>query len=257
MPSLVGDDPIGVWERRKNGEERRRMVMTQFKDDHAAHKRLTEQFEKRDFDKEAAKWDQNPARSKLADDIIRAVSEQIVLTPDMDVMDFGCGTGLLALRLQPHVHSVTGVDSSKGMLDIFNEKIAKQKLNNVSTVLVDLDKGDVLTGSYDLVVSNMTLHHINEIRPLLAQLYKVTAPGGHVCISDLDLDGGQFHGDNMGVFHFGFDRAALQEDFVEAGFDGVRSINAAEMVKPGANGEMRRFSVFLMVGRKRSDRLPR
>lgn len=209
--------------------------------------------EKRDFDKEAAKWDENPARIKLADDIVRAISEQIVLTPDMDITDFGCGTGLLALRLQPHVRSVTGVDSSKGMLDIFSAKIAKQELNNVSTLLVDLDKGDVLTGNYDLVVSNMTLHHIKEVRPLLAQLYKVTAPGGHLCISDLDLDGGQFHEDNTGVFHFGFDRAALEEDFVEAGFDDVHSINAAEMVKPGANGEMRRFSVFLMIGRKRSD----
>ena len=98
----------------------------------------------------------------------------------------------------------------------------------------------------------MTLHHIKAIQPLLAQLYKVIAPGGHLCISDLDLDGGQFHEDSTGVFHFGFDRSALQEDLAEAGFDDVHSINAAEMVKPGTNGEMRRFSVFLMIGRKRS-----
>lgn len=208
--------------------------------------------EKRDFDKEAASWDENPARVKLADDVIHAISEQIVLTPEMNIMDFGCGTGLLALRLQPLVRSVTGVDSSKGMLDILNAKIAKIKLKNVKTMLVDLDKGDLLTGNYDLVASNMTLHHIKAIQPILAQFYKVIAPGGHLCISDLDLDGGQFHEDSTGVFHFGFDRAALQEDFVEAGFDDVHSINAAEMVKPGTNGEMRRFSVFLMIGRKRS-----
>jgi ubiquinone/menaquinone biosynthesis C-methylase UbiE len=209
--------------------------------------------EKRDFDKEAASWDENPARAKLADDIAHAISEQIVLTPEMDIMDFGCGTGLLALRLQPLVHSVTGVDSSKGMLDIFNAKIAKQKLNKVKTVLVDLDKGDVLTGNYDLVVSNMTLHHIKEIEPLFAQFYKVTAPGGHLCISDLDLDGGQFHEDDTGVFHFGFDRAALNKVFENAGFEDVRNINAAEMVKPGITGEMRRFSMFLMIGQKGSD----
>ena len=209
--------------------------------------------EKRDFDKEAASWDENPARVKLADDIAHAISEQIVLTPEMDIMDFGCGTGLLALRLQPLVRSVTGVDSSQGMLDIFNAKIAKLKLNNVKTVLVDLDKGDVLTGNYDLVLSNMTLHHIKELEPLFAQFYKVIAPGGYLCISDLDLDGGQFHEDNTGVFHFGFDRAALQEVFVEAGFVDVRNISAAEMLKPSKTGEMRRFSIFLMVGRKRSD----
>ncbi len=53
--------------------------------------------EKRDFDKEAASWDEHPARIKLANDITHAISEQIVLMPEMDIMDFGCGTGLLAL----------------------------------------------------------------------------------------------------------------------------------------------------------------
>jgi 2-polyprenyl-3-methyl-5-hydroxy-6-metoxy-1,4-benzoquinol methylase len=206
--------------------------------------------EKRDFDKEAASWDENPARAKLADDIAHAISGQIVLTPEMDIMDFGCGTGLLALRLQPLVRSVTGVDSSCGMLDIFDAKIAKMMLNNVKTVLVDLDKGDLLTGIYDLVLSNMTLHHIKDLKPLFAQFYKVIAPGGYLCISDLDLEGGQFHEDNTGVFHSGFDRVALQEVFVKAGFVDVRSINAAEMVKPSRTGEMRRFSIFLMIGRK-------
>lgn len=209
--------------------------------------------EKRDFDKEAASWDEHPARIKLANDVAHAISEQIVLTPEMDIMDFGCGTGLLALRLQPLVHSVTGIDSSQGMLDIFNAKIAKLKLSNVSTVFMDLDKGDLLAGNYDLVLSNMTLHHIKEIKPLFVQFYKVTAPGGYLCIADLDLDDGQFHDDNTGVFHFGFDRAALQKVFTEAGFDNVWDIDAAEVVKPSINGEMRRFSVFLMIGRKRSD----
>ncbi|NPV61134.1 MAG: class I SAM-dependent methyltransferase [Methanotrichaceae archaeon] len=209
--------------------------------------------EKRDFDKYAASWDENPERIKMADDIVQAVSEQIALTPEMDVMDFGCGTGLLALRLQPRVRSVTGVDISKGMLDVFNAKIADLKLKNVSTALVDLDRGDLLTGSYDLVLSNMTLHHIKEIKPLLVQFYKVMAPGGHLCISDLDLEGGKFHEDNAGVFHFGFDRAALQEDFAKAGFGDVWNITATERVKPNSSGEMERFSIFLMIGRKRPD----
>lgn len=209
--------------------------------------------EKRDFDKVAASWDENPLRVKLANDITHAISEQIVLTPEMDIMDFGSGTGLLALRLQPLVRSVTGIDSSQGMLDIFNAKIAKLKPNKVKTVLVDPDKGDLLTGNYDLVLSNMTLHHIKDIESLFAQFYKVTTPGGLLCIADLDLDEGQFHEDNTGVFHFGFDRPTLHKVFTEAGFDDVWNMTAAEVVKPRINGEMRRFSVFLMIGRKRSD----
>jgi 2-polyprenyl-3-methyl-5-hydroxy-6-metoxy-1,4-benzoquinol methylase len=209
--------------------------------------------EKRDFDKEAATWDENPARAKLADDIVHAISEQIVLTPDMDIMDFGCGTGLLSLRLRSLVHSITGVDSSQGMLDAFNAKIARFNVNNIKTILVDLDEGDILTGNYDLILSNMTLHHIEDIEALFAQFYKVMAPGGHLCISDLDPDGGKFHEDNTGVFHFGFDRASLQKAFQEAGFDDVRNISAAEMVKPGIDGKIGQFSIFLITGRKRRD----
>jgi len=209
--------------------------------------------EKRDFDREAAAWDDNPARVKLAKDIAHAISKQIVLTPEMDVMDFGCGTGLLSTELYPYVRSVTGVDSSQGMLDIFNGKIAKLKMDKAKAVLVDLEKGGALTGSYNLVLCNMTLHHIKEIAPLFDCFRAVTAPGGYLCIADLDLDGGQFHKDNEGVFHFGFDRVDLRGIFTEAGFDNVRDTDAAEVVKPAHNGGMRRFTVFLMIGQKTAD----
>lgn len=206
--------------------------------------------EKRDFDKAAASWDKNPSRVKLAKDIADALTSRISLTPDMDVLDFGCGTGLFTLHLQPLVRSVTGIDSSQGMLDILKMKIAEQNLNNVKTLLLDLEKGDILSGAYHLVASNMTLHHIKEIRPLFDQFYRIMLPAAYLCIADLDLDKGQFHEDNTGVFHLGFDRAALRKVFTEAGFDKVTDITAAEVVKPDANGEMRRFSLFLMTGRK-------
>ena len=78
--------------------------------------------EKRDFDQVAASWDQNPARLKLASDVAHAISQQAQLTPDMDVLDFGCGTGLLTLHLQPKVRSITGVDSSEGMLAVLRKR---------------------------------------------------------------------------------------------------------------------------------------
>ena len=68
--------------------------------------------EKRNFDSVAASWDANPVRVKLAHDVVRAIRETIPLRPDMDVLDFGCGTGLLSLGLLPMVHTITGVDSS-------------------------------------------------------------------------------------------------------------------------------------------------
>jgi len=206
--------------------------------------------ERRNFDQEAASWDLNTGRIKVAADIARTILKEIKLTQDMDVLDFGCGTGLLSLALQPFVHSVTGVDSSQGMLDVFRRKITENGLQNVKAQYVDLEKGDVLSGSYHLVVSSMTLHHIKNISPLLKQFYSVLYPSGFLAIADLDLDNGQFHGDNKGVFHFGFNREDLRRMIENAGFRDIQESRAASIKKPAGDGKSRLFTIFLMIGRK-------
>lgn len=208
-------------------------------------------LENRDFDKDASSWDANPVKVKLPNDVADNILKRVALTPDMDAMDFGCGTGLLTLRLQPFVRSITGVDSSQGMLDVLNDKISALKLENVSVLRANLDKGDVLAGRYDLITSSMALHHVPEVMPLLNQFHNVLAPAGHLCIADLDLDNGKFHEDKTGVFHNGFDREALRQMFVEAGFEEVQDTTAAEVQKAAHDGEIRRFKVFLMIGRKK------
>jgi 2-polyprenyl-3-methyl-5-hydroxy-6-metoxy-1,4-benzoquinol methylase len=207
--------------------------------------------ERRDFDKEAATWDEVPTRIKLANDIAAAISSEAVLTSNMDILDFGCGTGLLTLQLQPLVHSITGVDSSQGMIDVLNAKIAVRNLLNIRTLYLDTEKGNILKGTYHLIVSSMTLHHVKEIRPLLDQFYRTLTHSGYLCIADLDLDNGQFHGNNDGVFHFGFDRVLLRQDFMGAGFDDIHDRTAAEVIKPDSDRRMRTFNVFLMTGRKK------
>ena len=206
--------------------------------------------EKRNFDQEAANWDRVPGRVKVAQDVAHSIIQEITLTPDMDVLDFGCGTGLLTLALQPFVCSITGVDSSPGMLDVFQTKIKEQHLSNVKANYLDLDKGDVLEGSYHLIVSSMTLHHVKDISSLLKQFYSILLPSGRLAIADLDLDDGKFHSNNEGIFHFGFDRVELRKTFTEAGFVNVQDITAAEVEKETLNKEMRQFTVFLMTGKK-------
>ena len=205
---------------------------------------------KRDFDQEAANWDQVPERVKLAQDIAQSMIKEITLTPDMDVLDFGCGTGLLTFALQPFVRSITGVDSSPGMLDVFQAKIKEQNLKNIEADYIDLDKGDVLRGSYHLIVSSMTLHHIENIPPLLKQFYSILLPSGRLAVADLDLDDGKFHSNNDGVFHLGFDREDLSLMFTEAGFQNIQTSQAAEIEKPVGDGQGRLFTIFLMTACK-------
>ena len=164
--------------------------------------------------------------------------------------DFGCGTGLLSLALQPKVGSVAGVDTSKGMLDVFNAKISGRKIPGVRTILLDPDKGFRADRSYHLIVSAMTMHHIGDIEPLLASFYNALLPEGYLALADLDEEGGSFHNDPVGVFHNGFKRDALEKMLRAAGFESTRCGQAAEVSKPILDGSTRKFSVFLMTGRR-------
>jgi len=202
----------------------------------------------RDFDAEAAAWDEKPARVKLAGEIATAILAEVKLTRDMDVLDFGCGTGLLTLALQPYCRTVTGVDSSRGMLDVLAAKAAKAGLDNVRTRHIDPDAPALPAGPFHLIVSAMTLHHVKEPGEVVSLLRAAAAPGGVLCLADLEPDGGAFHDDNQGVFHFGFDRQRLGAMLAGAGLSDIRVQTAAQVVKPDATGQMRGFGVFLAVG---------
>jgi 2-polyprenyl-3-methyl-5-hydroxy-6-metoxy-1,4-benzoquinol methylase len=209
--------------------------------------------QKRDFDTAAASWDENPIRTRLAGDVAQAIRKAVVLTSAMDVLDFGCGTGLLGLQFSPHVCTLTGVDSSQGMLAVFQKKAADQKLGNAQGVLLDIETGAELPGRYDVIVSSMTLHHVQATETLLGKLHRALKPSGHLCVADLDLEGGQFHDSNEGVFHFGFDRGMLQAALTKTGFSDVRIATAAQVMKPNASGAERCFTVFLATGKKASE----
>ena len=150
--------------------------------------------EKRDFDKDAANWDEKPIRIEMAYNVSSEISSVIHLNKNMKAMDFGCGTGLLTLNIAPNVGTITGVNSSRGMLDILNAKVEKYNITNVATALIDGENFNI-TGKYDIIVSSMTAHHIEKIEPLIEKFYDILLPGGYLFIADLDPDDGEFHED--------------------------------------------------------------
>jgi ubiquinone/menaquinone biosynthesis C-methylase UbiE len=205
---------------------------------------------KRNFDKDAALWDENPGRVKMAKEIFDTIASEINPAPSMDVLDFGCGTGLLTMQMAPFVRSITGIDTSQGMLDVLNAKISDRNLTHIKTRFVDLEKGGSLEGRYHLITSSMTFHHLKNIRLVLDQFYNVLHPAGKICIADLDSDDGEFHENNDGVFHFGFERDDLSRMMQEAGFKDIKCLTGARITKPISGGTVRVFTIFLMTGCK-------
>jgi ubiquinone/menaquinone biosynthesis C-methylase UbiE len=205
---------------------------------------------RKDFDKEAAQWDTNPFRTKLASQVAAAIIREIQPSLEMKVLDFGCGTGLLTLKLQPLVKSITGADSSHGMLGVLKDKIKTQGLTNVHTEFVDFEKGEHIEGDYNLIVSSMVAHHVPDTLALFKEWHRLLLPGGQVSFVDLDTEDGAFHGDNTGVFHQGFDRQRLRLLLQEAGFHTIRDTTATIMSKEIEGQSVREFSIFMIAANK-------
>ncbi|MBU5635552.1 class I SAM-dependent methyltransferase [Geomonas sp. Red69] len=204
---------------------------------------------RRDFDAVAEQWDQEPRRLKLAQDVVAALRKVLPLTRAMEVLDYGCGSGLVTLGLHPFIGRITGADSSRGMLDVLDKKIQAQGLDNVSTMLLDLEKHG-LEGSFDLIVSSMTLHHVQDVPSLIASLSMALKPGGWLALADLATEDGRFHDDPTGVLHHGFSGEFLSGEFARNALVDVSVVTAAAVDKKGADGAIRSYPVLLCCGHK-------
>jgi tRNA (cmo5U34)-methyltransferase len=198
----------------------------------------------RRFDNAAPTWDEVPRRVELARAVAAEIARVMHLPDDLDVLDFGCGTGLLSLELRPLVASVTGADASAGMLAVLRQKVEENALSGVDAVLIDAAAPLSLGRRFHLVASSMVLHHVADPAALLQRLHGHLHPGGRIAIADLDREDGSFHGDNSDVFHLGFERAQVATWLAAAGFAEVGLTTATVTRKEG-----RDYPVFLASGR--------
>jgi len=112
------------------------------------------------------------------------VREQLrsFLAPSGDerALDVGTGAGTLALALAPLVREVVGVDVVPELL----ERARRDAPANVTFVEGDATTLPFEPGSFDLSCSRRTLHHIARPELAVAELARVTAPGGRVFVDD-------------------------------------------------------------------------
>lgn len=204
------------------------------------------------FDEAAAQWDHNPARVALARAVGAAITRAIPFQGSWRALDYGAGTGLLTLNLQPRVASLLALDSSRGMLEQLTQKLTAAGITNVQTRLWDLEAAPYPESGFEVAVSSMTLHHLRDVPLVFGRLAALLKPGGWLAVADLDTEDGSFHGEARDVFHHGFERGEISEWLRGAGFSQVSVQSAHTLVKPSATGQMRSYGVFLAVGQTRA-----
>ena len=191
------------------------------------------------FKNRAKDWDKGNTQVSGAKVIADAIGQKITLTGNMDIMDFGVGTGLLGFEIAKVVRKVYGVDMSPSMLKKLEEKNTPEL--HIEAICQDIVK-EPLSQKFDGIVSSMTLHHVEDLKDFFLSIKKNLKENGFIAIADLELEDGTFHSDNAGVFHFGFEKEVLCNTLEECGFKNILLENINTIKKPKKD-----FGVFLLT----------
>jgi ubiquinone/menaquinone biosynthesis C-methylase UbiE len=202
-----------------------------------------------DFDTKAPTWDKNRIHQERTDSIARAVRSMVPLSGTMRALEVGCGTGLLSFALRESLGPVVASDPSPGMIEVLRGKIAESGASNIRPLLAGDASQALEAGPFQLVFSQMALHHIPDVDGFLRTAHALLEPGGWLCVADLDSEDGSFHGQEVRDVHPGFDRSDLVDKTVAAGLDVVDIDTVFEMRRVVDGMEMA-YPVFLLVARR-------
>jgi ubiquinone/menaquinone biosynthesis C-methylase UbiE len=136
------------------------------------------------------------------------------------------------------------------MLDVLEKKVREQGLHNVTPRLIDVEHLEQLSGSFDLIISSMTLHHVHDVKALINKFVRFLNPRGCLALADLESEDGSFHDNPAGVHHHGFDKDFLREEFIANGLIDVSIVTASTVNKLSQVGIRHSYQVILAVGRK-------
>lgn len=104
----------------------------------------------------------------------------VPLRGDERALDVGCGAGALAYALAPLVGEVVGVDASEDLVDVAREHAPP----GCTFVVGDAEALPFPYGDFDLVGCLRVLHHVRRPELVVAEIARVTRPGGTILLAD-------------------------------------------------------------------------
>jgi ubiquinone/menaquinone biosynthesis C-methylase UbiE len=202
-----------------------------------------------EFDSRAAKWDDFPVHIERSRAIARALLDSGLIKKNHRLLDFGAGSGLLGEFLGPHCREMVLMDSSAGMVEVMRDKVVRNGWINLEPIHHDLLVEPYLGCPFDGIVTQMVLHHIDDIPALLLRFSEMLRPGGFLAIADLYPEDGSFHGEGF-TGHLGFGPAVLTAWLDEAGFEPI-SLEPCFTVRKPRGEQLLSFPLFLALAKRK------
>ncbi|QSQ17359.1 ArsR/SmtB family transcription factor [Myxococcus landrumensis] len=167
------------------------------------------------------------------------------LLPPLDVVDFGCGTGVLSVAIARWARHVWAIDQNADALEQARARAASERAGNITFLGEDLHRLSLTSGRMDLVVISQSLHHVESPDSVLAEAWRLLKPGGRLVLLELMPHDERWVVERLGHRHLGFEPAQLE---AALGTQGFASLTRETHARDGASP----FRVFLLTGVKPS-----
>ena len=129
------------------------------------------------WDKIAERYSKKPVADEAAYQRKLKVTREY-FQPEMEVLEFGCGTGSTAIAHAPYVKHIHAIDISSKMIEIAQRKAETEKITNVTFKQSTIEELDVPNQTLDVVLALSILHLVENKEEIIAKVHRMLKPGG-------------------------------------------------------------------------------
>lgn len=163
------------------------------------------------WNKAAKEWDSNADVIAYSEEAYHTLCQWLNIE-GLTILDFGCGTGLLAEKMAQKAKRILALDTSEGMITVLKNK----RLKNVDTLVAELSEAtimanDLLKLEFDLIVASSVCAFLENYESTLLLFKKLLKPNGIF----IQWDWLKQEADST----FGFSKAMIESAFNKANLE--------------------------------------